>query len=202
MQASFNGFHPCESSEPDARFDPHLWKMLAARLLARSGEGLVLCDGELEVLFATPRALHLLARLGGDPSDRLPTTIASIVTDQLRSHDVTRIDRIPTLGGGSAVEVHVDLLCAPPPGRISILLREEVLRDEELFLALKENFSISRRGFQLAQLVRKGLTNRQIAEHLGLTEATVKVYLHQLYRDCRVSSRTSLVALLERCSRR
>ena len=60
---------------------------------------------------------------------------------------------------------------------------------------------ITPRGFQLAQLVRQGLTNKAIAQQLRLTESTVKVYLHHLYRDCGVSSRTSLVALLERSAR-
>ena len=79
-------------------------------------------------------------------------------------------------------------------------MREEILRDDLLYASLKEQFGVSPREFQLAQLVRKGLSNRAIAEQLHLTESTVKVYLHRLYRACGVPSRTGLIALFERCT--
>ena len=77
-------------------------------------------------------------------------------------------------------------------------LREEMRRDDRLYAALNEQYGLSRRAFQLALLVRQGLTNREIARELRLSEATVKVYLHQLYRACGVASRTALIALMER----
>ncbi len=44
----------------------------------------------------------------------------------------------------------------------------------------------------LVDLVAKGLRNRDIAETLGITEGTVKVYLHRIYQQVGVSSRTEL----------
>ena len=44
-------------------------------------------------------------------------------------------------------------------------------------------------------LVAQGLRNRAIAEELGLTEGTVKVYLHRIYEKLGVSSRTELAIL-------
>jgi len=183
------------------RLDPRVWKAAMTCALARSGEGMVVCDADLGVLFATQRAVHLLGRLGMEPHCPLPEPVVAVVNEQVRLADASRIDRIPGLRGGSAVELQANVIMGLAPARVVLFLREEVLRDDQLFATLKQRFPISPRGFQLAQLLRKGLTNRQIAERLHLTESTVKVYLHQLYRDCGVSSRTALVALLERSIR-
>ena len=40
--------------------------------------------------------------------------------------------------------------------------------------------------------MRKGLRNREIAEQLGVTEGTVKVYLHAVFEKLGVSTRTEL----------
>ena len=45
---------------------------------------------------------------------------------------------------------------------------------------------------QLVGLVRSGLRNRDIAARLGVTEGTVKSYLHSLYAKADVRSRTEL----------
>jgi two-component system nitrate/nitrite response regulator NarL len=45
---------------------------------------------------------------------------------------------------------------------------------------------------QLIQFVRRGLRNREIASELGVTEGTVKVYLHGIFEKLGVSSRTEL----------
>jgi DNA-binding CsgD family transcriptional regulator len=180
------------------RLDPHAWRAVLECALARSGEGLVVCDGELTVLFSTPRAVHFLARLGMGPERALPEHVAALVNAQLAGRDASRVDRVPPLRSGSAVYLHATPIRGVPPARVALWLREEVLRDDLLYASLKERFGISPREFQLAQLVRKGLSNRHIAEQLRLAESTVKVYLHRLYRACGVSSRTGLIALLER----
>ena len=45
---------------------------------------------------------------------------------------------------------------------------------------------------QLIRFVRQGLRNREIAAELGVTEGTVKVYLHGVFEKVGVSSRTEL----------
>ena len=52
--------------------------------------------------------------------------------------------------------------------------------------------SLSPRERELVNLVRKGLRNREIAEQLGVTEGTIKVYLHSVFEKLGVSSRTEL----------
>ncbi len=51
---------------------------------------------------------------------------------------------------------------------------------------------LSRRERELVELVRQGLRNRDIAAELGVTEGTVKVYLHAIFDKFRVGNRTEL----------
>ena len=52
--------------------------------------------------------------------------------------------------------------------------------------------SLAPRERQLVEFVRRGLRNREIAEQLGVTEGTVKAYLHAVFEKLGVSSRTEL----------
>jgi two-component system nitrate/nitrite response regulator NarL len=51
---------------------------------------------------------------------------------------------------------------------------------------------LTRRERELVELVRQGLRNRDIAAELGVTEGTVKVYLHAIFDKFKVASRTEL----------
>jgi two-component system, NarL family, nitrate/nitrite response regulator NarL len=68
---------------------------------------------------------------------------------------------------------------------------------------LSETFDGSRRPAlaprerQLIRFVRQGLRNREIAKELGVTEGTVKVYLHAVFEKLGVSSRTELAVRAE-----
>ncbi len=67
-------------------------------------------------------------------------------------------------------------------------------RSKELAETLvdRESPSLSPRERHLISLVRKGLRNREIADQLGVTEGTIKVYLHAVFEKLGVSSRTEL----------
>ncbi len=52
--------------------------------------------------------------------------------------------------------------------------------------------SLSPRERKLIGFVRRGLRNREIAEQLGVTEGTIKTYLHAIFEKLGVSSRTEL----------
>lgn len=51
---------------------------------------------------------------------------------------------------------------------------------------------------QVIDLLRSGATNRQIAEHLGITENTVKVHVSAILRKLRVTTRGEAVAAVAR----
>ena len=55
-----------------------------------------------------------------------------------------------------------------------------------------ERATLAPRERELIKLVRNGLRNREIAQKLGVTEGTIKVYLHTVFQKLGVSSRTEL----------
>ena len=55
-----------------------------------------------------------------------------------------------------------------------------------------ERTALAPRERELIKLVRNGLRNREIARNLGVTEGTIKVYLHTVFQKLGVSSRTEL----------
>jgi two-component system nitrate/nitrite response regulator NarP len=56
----------------------------------------------------------------------------------------------------------------------------------------REEGGLSPRERQLVALVAQGLRNREIAFELGITEGTVKVYLHAIFGKLGVANRTEL----------
>jgi len=58
--------------------------------------------------------------------------------------------------------------------------------------------SLSARELEIAELVRQGKTNRQIAAELFLSEKTVETYLSRIFAKLGVSSRTTVAGALER----
>jgi two-component system nitrate/nitrite response regulator NarP len=56
--------------------------------------------------------------------------------------------------------------------------------------------ALTRRRRQVAKLACRGLSNREIAEKLGILEGTVKVHLHAVYEKLNIHSRTRLAISL------
>ena len=71
---------------------------------------------------------------------------------------------------------------------------ELTARTEELTQSLgeRQRATLAPRERQLIRFVRQGLRNREIAQELGVTEGTVKVYLHAIFEKLGVNSRTEL----------
>lgn len=57
--------------------------------------------------------------------------------------------------------------------------------------------ALAPRERQLISFVRKGMRNREIAAELGVTEGTVKTYLHAIFEKLGVSNRTELAIRAE-----
>jgi DNA-binding NarL/FixJ family response regulator len=55
--------------------------------------------------------------------------------------------------------------------------------------------ALTSRERQIALLVCEGLSNRQLGQQLNLTEGTVKVHLHKIYRKLGVRNRAALSAM-------
>jgi len=62
-------------------------------------------------------------------------------------------------------------------------------------MLVNENAPLTRREHQIVQVLAEGITNKEIGRRLGLTEGTVKVHLHRIYRKLGIANRTVLAVL-------
>ena len=67
----------------------------------------------------------------------------------------------------------------------------EALR-QKLKLSARAHDSLTTRERQIMLVLAEGLTNKEIARRLRLTEGTVKVHLHNIYQKLGISNRTAL----------
>jgi len=49
---------------------------------------------------------------------------------------------------------------------------------------------------QIMLIVAEGLSNKEIARRLNISEGTVKIHLHQIFRHLGISNRTALTAFV------
>jgi DNA-binding NarL/FixJ family response regulator len=54
--------------------------------------------------------------------------------------------------------------------------------------------TLTRREREVVVLVSYGLSNKEVAQRLKLTESTIKTHLHNIYRKLGIGKRTALVA--------
>jgi two-component system, NarL family, nitrate/nitrite response regulator NarL len=57
----------------------------------------------------------------------------------------------------------------------------------------KQLTTLTERQREVATLASQGLCNKMIARQLGVTEGTVKIHLHLIYKKLDVRSRTDLM---------
>jgi two-component system nitrate/nitrite response regulator NarL len=62
--------------------------------------------------------------------------------------------------------------------------------------AISQVSTLSKREIEVAELAAQGLTNKQIAAHLALSEHTVKNYLFRVFEKLKISNRIELLFLM------
>ncbi len=67
-----------------------------------------------------------------------------------------------------------------------------VLSEQE-FTSLQHQLRLSARQAEVVRLVAQGLSDRQIAEQLGISFGTVRTHMCRLFRKCNVKNRMQLL---------
>jgi len=170
--------------------------------------GVIACDDALTVLAATPTAQRLLAELASDSPSvmgaRVPEPVLAAALDCLARADEDggrrRIVplRVESPDGEKVMYVAAKRVAGLLPATVAIRIHQERLSDAELFESLARKFDLNARDRRVLVLLRQGLKNGAIAESLGLTVGTVKVYVHDLFEKLGVHSRGELLAVLDR----
>lgn len=76
-----------------------------------------------------------------------------------------------------------------PPALIEPALKRNTQRELE---SAALDVSLTSRERELAILVAEGLSNKEIARKVGITEGTVKIHLHNVFQKLRVNNRAAL----------
>jgi DNA-binding NarL/FixJ family response regulator len=81
------------------------------------------------------------------------------------------------------------------PAPLSVALFQWVARHRSTIpsLHVKSSLGLSRREQQLVGLIQQGLTNKEMANRLHLSEQTVKNHVHRMLRKVRAPDRLSIV---------
>lgn len=117
-----------------------------------------------------------------DPEDTIEALKLGIDGIALKDSDpeeiVSVIDKV--LAGGAAIDPTV----TEGALRFSVHSPTPALRQDDL---------LTPRETAIVSLVCRGMRNREIAENLDLTEGTVKVHIHNIFRKLGVNSRSELI---------
>jgi DNA-binding NarL/FixJ family response regulator len=89
---------------------------------------------------------------------------------------------------------HDQAVC-PPDLCLTLFQHVAAERSHPVTFRLKHNLGLTRREQQLVQLIEHGLTNKEIASQLNLSEQTVKNHVHHVLRKLGASDRLSAVEL-------
>ena len=81
------------------------------------------------------------------------------------------------------------------PAALSLALFQWVARHKPVIpsLHLKSSLGLSRREQQLVGLIQQGLTNKEMANRLNLSEQTVKNHMHRMLRKLGAPDRLAIV---------
>jgi DNA-binding CsgD family transcriptional regulator len=154
--------------------------------------GLVLAEPSGRVLFTSNRAQRLLSTGNG----LVPPELQRFIEATAHGPEEDTASRMTLPGSRHPVNVRGTRL-AGTPRHVLVTLSEESPR-QDLSQRLIEQFGLSARSVRLVQLASRGLTNREIGTALRLSEASVKTYMHGVFRELGVRNRAELVALAER----
>ena len=168
------------------------------KLVAKAGSGAEALDAiaehdpeivVLDVQMPDGTGLDVLRKLRSDGDDRSIVLLTASI-DEAGFAEALKLKVDGVLLKTSDPALLIDCLDSVRGGEewIDPQLSAETTRAE----SSRDRSILSPRETELVQLVRQGLRNRDIAEQLGITEGTVKVYLHSVFEKTGVANRTEL----------
>lgn len=88
-----------------------------------------------------------------------------------------------------------DQAVCPPDLCLTLFQYVAAERSHVTSFRLKHNLGLTRREQQLVQLIGRGLTNKEIASQLNLSEQTIKNHVHRMLQKLGASDRLAAVEL-------
>jgi len=180
----------------------------------RENPGILVFTLEGQLLYMNPEARERCreinrAFLGRHVRGVLPQAVVNLYSEIVR-----RISQGTDLKSGESVQLRAVIKSqdlSPPmlvrgfgipcPGngdhaRILIMLDPIAPRDPVSLSQLNRWLELTDRGRDVVQFLIQGLTSKEIAEQMGITEQTVKEHIHRLMRKTKTTTRTGMLAKL------
>lgn len=157
----------------------------ALEAIAREQPDIVILD----VQMPDGTGLDVLRRIRGRFDDRRIVLLTASLDERGFAEALTlKVDGV--LLKGSDPALLLDCLDSVRDG--DSWIDPQLDREAAAAAAEEPRVPLSPRERELVGLVREGLKNRDIAERIGVTEGTVKVYLHSVFEKTGVVNRTEL----------
>ena len=180
-----------------------------ALVQTRTSPGILVFSGLLQLLYMNREARELCARImqagsGYPATGVLPPDIAALCEEMvaaLRERPDPKDweqGQVRRVAGDPQRPVLLRGVVIPSPGelgeaRVVVLLEEIGSRKAVAAARTKERFQLTDREQTVIIYLLKGLTNKQIASRLLVTEQTVKEHLKRIMRKTQTTTRTALL---------
>lgn len=184
-------------------------------LFENSLDGIIILDGNLDVIYESPSAARILGYESGEFSGK--DTLSLLHPDDMSktAHGLTKLVRTPgdtayaqlrakhKDGTWRIVEaVAINLSHLPAIKGVVIDYRdisertgEEGAWAERAVLSMLEQYLLTEKELEVLTLMAEGQSNPQIAEQLMVSPSTVRFHISSIFSKLGVTSRTQAVAL-------
>lgn len=174
--------------------------------------GILILNGDGGVLYVNQMGWDLLRQLHATQQQKDRGLLPSVITDLCREldrrldgrrpdEDQPQIELCCVMSGAHktlvlrALPLHEGGSREVKTGRTLIILESVNARDGEL-IRKKEEFRLTERESEVVDGLLRGWTNKEIANHLGISEPTVKAHISHIMQKTRCTTRTAIVGQL------
>lgn len=169
---------------------------VACQVMDALDVGVLLIDERFRVLSSNAAARSIL-EVAGVPLEAVEDAALLDLLATMGPLEPTQFSNAVAWVNGEGARVFVRCKLLQPFG-VLVTLNRDRLRERDLVDLLRSKYGLTVRQQQIVLLLRNGLSNREIAERIGVSEATVKTYLTVVFQAFEVPNRTSLLARIER----
>lgn len=174
----------------------------------RGGPGLLILSTDNRLLHMNRRGWELVRQINETQSvtetvkagSLFPSAITEICTEikkllnaQLGSKDWEQLE-VRRLVGDAKRPILLRGFGLPGADARVLVVMEVMGRRERVAQHIQERFQLTNREQTVVQNLAKGLTNKEIASALGITEPTVKAHIKHIMEKTKCSTRTAIVA--------
>jgi len=174
----------------------------------RGGPGILILSTDHKLLHMNRRGWELVRQINETQAVKagglLPAAVTEICAEihgllraQIGSKDWEQLE-VRRLAGDQKQPVLLRGFGLPgvdPAHHSRVLIVMEIMgRRERATYQMKERFQLTDREQTVVQNLAKGLTNKEIATALGITEPTVKAHIKHIMEKTKCTTRTAIVA--------